>query len=150
MESSHDAPYARVATPDEISEAAWVLARAFAHDPAMNWFGHVKEMLPEQVNDYKALPSKAKSVLRKLYAFEYSLMRATIMSGGVVTVAVVPSTVQEAAQPRDRVSKNETIAGVTIWLQPGQPMDFRLWTMLRSGLSKVPFSWGLTGVKVRP
>lgn len=146
MGTSQDERHVRIATPREFVEVAWVLARAFAHDPCLNWFGHVKQMLPTEIDNYNALPPNAKSTLKKLYAFQYALVRATALSGGIVTVAVVPSTEQE--QTRDGAPKKEVIAGATLWLKPGQTLDFTLGTVIRSGLFKVPFAWGLTGAKV--
>ena len=40
-------PYVRVAKPSEYAEATRVLTRAFAKDPAMNWYGNVREMVDD-------------------------------------------------------------------------------------------------------
>ena len=52
--------YVRIAKPGEYDEAAWVLARAYTHDPALNWFGSVKELFPAEhkLDDFKSVPKK--------------------------------------------------------------------------------------------
>ena len=48
MASSEPAqPYVRVAKLSEYAEATRVLTRAFAKDPAMNWYGNVREMVDD-------------------------------------------------------------------------------------------------------
>lgn len=137
--SSIPGAYVRVAEPDELTEAAWILTRGFARDPCMNWFGSVKEMIPhynDQPN-YDSHPPAAKRTLKNLFAFQHALVKATILSGGFLTVVVVP---QEDGK--------EVLVATTMWLRPGQALDFPLSTIIRSGVWKVVSGWGLTGVKV--
>ncbi|EJC99777.1 uncharacterized protein FOMMEDRAFT_58472, partial [Fomitiporia mediterranea MF3/22] len=41
----------------------------------------------------------------------------------------------------------EKIAGVVLWLKPGQTLDIGLCTLLRSGFHKVLLGWGIEGMK---
>lgn len=139
--------YVREADPEEYDEVAWVLARAYARDPCMNWYGCVKELFPaEQVTaDYKNIPKKHRRTLKNICIFEKALMRATVLSGGLVTVSVL----EGEAGGTKATDRREVITGAAIWLKPGQPMDFSTVTILRSGLWKVLRIWGFTGFKVR-
>ncbi|KAF7793537.1 hypothetical protein EIP86_004651 [Pleurotus ostreatoroseus] len=132
-------PYVRVAESHEFDEAAQILARAFARDPAMNWYGGVKEIFPPHadIRDYNALPPRAKATLKGLHTFQSALVRATILSGGFITVAVIPNEMNGDEVGEDGRTKKETIAGVTLWLKPGQTMDFPVMTIMRSGILKI-------------
>lgn len=140
--------YVREAQPHEFEEVAWVLTRGFMRDPATNWYGSVKQMVPADadITNYKALPQHTKATIKGLHAFQTMLIRATVLSGGLVMVAVIPN-----KQTDGETSKKgrETIAGVTTWLKPGQQLDFPVMTIIRSGVFKVFLAWGLSGAKVR-
>lgn len=149
MSTSHQEAYVRVASePHEYTEAAWILTRAFAHDPCMNWFGSVKKMIPEwkDAPDYNTHPAAAKKALKKLLAFQHALVKATVLCGGFITLAIIPKTQEGGGEAIERSKKDEIIAGVTLWLRPGQPLDSRV--SIRSGVWKALLGWGLTGVKV--
>ncbi|KDR82723.1 hypothetical protein GALMADRAFT_238226 [Galerina marginata CBS 339.88] len=152
MSSPLAGAYVRIAEPHEYSEAAWILTRGFAQDPCMNWFGSVKTMIPayRDIPDYDAHPAAAKRALKNLHIFQTALTQATILSGGFITVAVIPNSNEDATQEAGTASgaaPGEIIAGATLWLRPGQPLDFPLSTIIRSGIWRVLRGWGLTGVK---
>lgn len=141
----------RPAEPKDYDEAAWAMTRPFVRDPAVNWYGCVKEMFPEDVDartisphTLNTLPKEAKRVVQKLYTFQRALLEATVLAGGLVTVAVIPEPAGDGEQ-----TPREVIAAVTLWLKPGQSMDFSVMTTIRSGLWKLFFTWGLTSVRVR-
>lgn len=138
--------YVREAQPHEFEEAAWVLTRGFMRDPATNWYGSVKQMVPvdADISNYKALPKHAKATIKGLHAFQTMLIRATVLSGGLIMVAVIPNKQNGETNKKG----GETIAGVTTWLKPGQTLDFPVMTIIRSGVFKVLRAWGLTGAKV--
>ena len=155
MASSEPAqPYVRVAKPSEYAEATRVLTRAFAKDPAMNWYGNVREM----VDDIDNPGPTAKRTMRNLQWFQAAILRATVLVQGVVTVAVIPRAEQQdgqeqgqgAGQEGEKTVGEEEIVGVALWLPPGKTMDMGPITTVRSGLPKVMVGWGLVGVKVRP
>ena len=155
--------YVRVAEPDEHEQVVRTLARGLARDPGMNWWGGVKEMVPatEDSEEQRKLPAKARRTVRNIEVYQRALLRALLLSGGFATVAVVP-----VRRPNNDVPNNgegesdeavsdesedatETIIGAALWLQPGKTLDFPVFTILRSGLCKVMFTWGFTGIKVR-
>jgi len=142
MSSSQTRPYVRLAKPGEYAEVANILTRAFARDPAMNWYGCVKKMVPsyKDTSDYNTYPAHAKHTLKNLHIFQSAILRATIISGGLVTVAMIP-------KPNGEGATEETIAGATLWLKPGQTLDFPIATVIRSGVWRVLFAFGLAGVK---
>ncbi|KAK7033657.1 hypothetical protein VNI00_012657 [Paramarasmius palmivorus] len=136
--SSLHGAYVRVAEPHEYPEVIDMLTRAFARDPSMNWFGGVKELVPtynDQPDQDKYSPA-TKQTLKNLRAFQNTLVRGSTLQGGFVTVVVIPTD-----------SGGETIAAATVWLKPGQAMDFPISTVLRSGVLKVLFRWGVSGCK---
>lgn len=141
--------YVRPAEPKDYDEAAWAMTRPFVRDPAVNWYGCVKEMFDEDVDartisphTLNTLPKEAKHVVQKLYTFQRALLEATVLAGGLVTVAVIPEPAGDGEQ-----TPREVIAAVTLWLKPGQSMDFSVMTTIRSGLWKLFFTWGLTSVR---
>lgn len=152
MSANGPQAYVRIAQPSERSDATRVLTRAFAKDPAMNWYGCV----PEVVNDLDNPTRTAKRTMRNLQWFQEALVKATILVDGYVTVAVIPCSEgagvgQKEGKERGREEdKKEEIVGVALWLPPGKTLDMGPITILRSGLLKVLVGWGFTGVKVRP
>ncbi|KAK7049969.1 hypothetical protein VNI00_005400 [Paramarasmius palmivorus] len=130
-------PYVRVAEPRDYPEAIRVLTRAFSRDPSMNWFGGVKQMVPayKDQHNYDTHTGYTKRTLRNLHTFQSILVRSAILQGGFLTLAIVPD------------GDSERIAGVTIWLKPGQSWDFPLSVSLRAGGLKVLRGWGLNGLK---
>lgn len=143
--------YVRLVEPKDYDEAAWTMTRPFVRDPTLNWYGCVKELFPEELDartlsprTLNTLPKQAKRTVKKLYTFQRGLLKATVVSGGVATVAIVPEPAGNGGQ-----APREVIAAVSLWLKPGQSMDFSVMTTIRSGLWKLPFTWGLTSVCVR-
>ncbi|KAK7049838.1 hypothetical protein VNI00_005268 [Paramarasmius palmivorus] len=130
--------YVRVAVPHEYPEVISLLTRAFSRDPAMNWFGSLKEMVPAWNEEPKwdTHPPAAKQAFKNLYAFQNAVVRGSGLQGGFVAVAVIPND-----------DGSETIAGATVWLKPGQTMEFPISTVLRSGVGRVLLGWGFSGCK---
>ncbi|KAI0749959.1 hypothetical protein C8Q80DRAFT_1314396 [Daedaleopsis nitida] len=132
--------YVRLAKPSEYPNAIRVLTRAFAKDPAMNWYGCV----PAMVDDIDSPSDTARRTMRNLSWFQAALVKATILIDGYVTVAVVPrADGGEGQQGQDKGNSaadleagQEEIAGVALWLPPGKTMDVGPITVLRSGLLK--------------
>ena len=120
----------------------------------MNWYG----CLPKMVDDIDSPSPVDKRSMRNLTWFQAALVKATVLVDGFVTVAVIPRELNEGAdktatpdeQQEDRNGResDEDIVGVALWLPPGKTLDMGPITMLRSGIFKVLFGWGLTGVKV--
>lgn len=136
--------YVRIAEPHEYSEVAWILTRGFARDPCMNWFGSVKQMVPAYKDepDNERRSAAPNRTLQNLHAFQSAITNATILCGGFITVAVIPK-----EQGTSDIS-GEIIVGATLWLKPGQTLDFPVSTIIRSGIWKVLRGWGFVGVKV--
>ena len=138
--------YVRLASPSEYKAAARVLTRAFARDPAMNWYGCVKEMVPS----CDSTEPHAVRTMKRLRYFQTATVKLTHLLGGLVTVAVIPPNRDSKSDHKDGDSGGEeTIIGVSLWIRPGQTMDIGPWTILRSGMYKVLWGWGIEGVKVR-
>ncbi|KAL5513581.1 hypothetical protein ACEPAH_3980 [Sanghuangporus vaninii] len=136
--------YVRLANPSEHKAAARVLTRAFARDPAMNWYGCVKEMVP----DCNSSEPHAVQTIERLHCFQTAILKLTHLLGGVITVAVIPQNGNsEDDQTKDNSGGQEKIVGVTLWLKPGQSLDFGLGILIRSGIYKVLYGWGIEGVK---
>ncbi|EIM91636.1 uncharacterized protein STEHIDRAFT_128452 [Stereum hirsutum FP-91666 SS1] len=130
----------RLAKPSEYPSAIRVLTRAFARDPCMNWFGGVVKMVPS----CDSKDSHATKTMKALYSFQETLLLATVISGGHVVVAVVPNDTNDIL----RIDGGDgTIVGVTLWLKPGQTLDFGVWKIIRARAWKVLFGWGVGGLK---
>ncbi|RPD54330.1 hypothetical protein L227DRAFT_616266 [Lentinus tigrinus ALCF2SS1-6] len=144
--SKHPEAYVRLAKPSEYAEVTRVLTRAFAKDPAMNWYAGATEV----VDDIDHLTRTAKRHMRHLSWFQEALVRMTVLVKGIVTVVVVPrpdgKEAQKSASKDNTISKEE-VAAVCLWLPPGKTLDIGLVTVLRSGVLKVLKGWGLKGVK---
>ncbi|TBU42596.1 hypothetical protein BD309DRAFT_895989 [Dichomitus squalens] len=130
----HSKAHVRAAVPSEMDDVARVLTRAFVNDPAMNWYGCVRELVKDLD---RPTPSERKTI-RNLNWFQIALTRATLLVGGFIDVVVVPS---------ESDVREENIVAVGIWLPPGETLDLPPMTFLRAGLLKVVWGWGLTGVK---
>ncbi len=153
--TQHPKAYVRAAHRSERKDIARVLTRAFAKDPAMNWFGCVPQLVDDIVN-----PSpRAKRSMRNLSQFQDSLVRAIMLVKGVVEVVVVPRVDEAGANTplaegkekgkSEEAPQKEEVVGVALWLPPGQTLDMNPLTLLRAGILKVLFGWGPRGVKVR-
>ncbi|RDX42777.1 hypothetical protein OH76DRAFT_1410855 [Lentinus brumalis] len=148
--TKHPKAYVRAAHRSERKDIARVLTRAFAKDPAMNWFGCVPELVDDIVN-----PSpRAKRSMRNLSQFQDSLVRAIMLVKGVVEVVVVPRVDEARANTEGKEKRKskeapqkEEVVGVALWLPPGQTLDMNSLTLLRAGILKVLFGWGPRGVK---
>ena len=151
MPSADPQAYVRFAKASEFAAVTRVLTCAFAQDPAMNWYGCVAEM----VDDVDTPSPSSRRTMRNLHWFQTAIAKATELAHGVVTVVAIPRTSNsvEAAVVENNAeaieeSDNEEIVAVALWLPPGQTMDMGPLTVLRSGILKVLFGWGFTGVKV--
>lgn len=144
MSDSGRHPDARVraALPSELPDVARVLTRAFVNDPAMNWFGGVKELVRDL--DNPATPSEQKTVRNQNW-FQTAAVKATFLVNGFVDVVVIPAA--DPSEGNNRTGKEEIVA-VGIWFPPGASLDLPPVTFIRAGLLKVIRGWGLAGGKV--
>ncbi|KAK0222528.1 hypothetical protein EDD85DRAFT_258835 [Armillaria nabsnona] len=112
----------RVATKEDVESATTVLTRAFLNDPALNWFGCVKKQ--NAATDIDSSVPGVQQTIKNLRRFQRFMVTVTMLVGGVVTLAVVPS---------QGDGKEEEVVGVAVWLQPGQTSDIplgKLWCMV--------------------
>ncbi|KAJ3919288.1 hypothetical protein F5877DRAFT_66659 [Lentinula edodes] len=130
----------RLARPNEYDAAARVLTRAFAQDPAFNWYGGVKQAVPH----YESNSADAVKTMRNLRYFQEAVLKMTVISGGYVVVVVVPNGTKGIQQPGE---EKEMIIGVTLWLKPGQSLDLGILDIIRSGGLKALWGWGFMGLK---
>lgn len=146
--AKHPDAYVRLARPSEFPAITRVLTRAFAKDPAMNWYGCVPELVP----DCESQTPSAQRSMRNLSWFQSAILKSTVLVKGLVTIVVVPSVEdgEDAEQElnRDTVEAREEVVAVALWLPPGKTLDMGPVTFLRSGIMKVIQGWGLTGAKV--
>ena len=148
--------YVRLARSSEYADVARVLTRAFAKDPAMNWYGCVTEL----VDDVNSPSPKAKRTMRNLNWFQEAMVKATVLVGGIVTVVAIPRSDSEddsgkndpkqESQSKSAETAKEEIVATSLWLPPGKTLDMGPMTVIRSGIMKVLMGWGIEGVKVRP
>ena len=138
MSDDANKPFVRLASASELPAITHVLTRAFARDPAMNWYGSVKNIVP----DHKCtLPSAIKTMQRLSY-FMLCLCKATLMAGGIITVVVVPEDGHATG------SRIETIVAVVLWLPPGRELNNPVQIVVRTRPFKLLLAWGLQGLKV--
>ncbi len=127
----------RVATKEDVEAATTVLTRAYLNDPALNWFGCVKKQ--NAVTDIDSPVPGVQRTIKNLRCFQRCLVTVTMLIGGVVTLAVVPS---------QGDGTGEKVVGVAVWLQPGQTFDMPLGKLLKAGAWAVLKGWGIRGLKV--
>ncbi|PBK60702.1 hypothetical protein ARMSODRAFT_965812 [Armillaria solidipes] len=125
----------RKATRDDVEAAATVLMRAFSNDPAMNWWGCVKR--ENEVTDCNSPSPSMVQTMERLLNFQRCLIKITMLVGGIVTLAVLPSSDE----------KGERVVAVSLWLKPGQTFDLPLTTLLKAGAWSVAMGWGIRGLK---
>ncbi|KAL5492834.1 hypothetical protein ACEPAI_4282 [Sanghuangporus weigelae] len=136
--------YVRLAHPSEYGEVARILNRAFARDPAMNWYGCVNKMVP----DCDSQEPHAVRTLKRLHNFQAAIVKSTHLLGGVTAVAVIPQNGSSGGdQTKGDSGGQGNIIGVALWLKPGQTLDFGLGILIRSGMYKMLYRWGVEGVK---
>jgi hypothetical protein len=141
MSDDASKPFVRLALASELPAITHVLTRAFARDPAMNWYGSVKDLVP----DHKStLPSAAKTMKRLSY-FMFCLCKATLTAGGIITVVVVPG---EGKGSHATGSRIENIVAVVLWLPPGRELNDPVQIIVRTRPFKLFLGWGLQGLKV--
>lgn len=126
----------RIATRDDVEAAATVLMRAFSNDPAMNWWGCVKR--ENEVADCNSPSPSMVQTMGRLLNFQRCLVKITMLVGGIVTLAVLPSS----------DGKGDRVVAVSLWLKPGQTFDLPLTTLLKAGAWSVAMGWGIRGLKV--
>ena len=80
MPAPHPKAYVRLAKPSELPAVARVLTRAFAKDPAMNWYG----CLPKMVDDIDSPSPVNKRSMRNLTWFQAALVKATVLVDGAL------------------------------------------------------------------
>ncbi|KAM5544640.1 hypothetical protein V8D89_001538 [Ganoderma adspersum] len=131
--SRHPEARVRAALPTELEDVARVLTRAFVNDPAMNWFGGVKELVKDLDNPGTASEQKT---VRNQNWFQRAAVKATFLINGFVDVVVIPGS-----------SGKEEIVAAAIWFPPGESLDLPPATFVRTGMLKVIWGWGLTSTK---
>ncbi|KAF8508225.1 hypothetical protein JB92DRAFT_2954157 [Gautieria morchelliformis] len=134
-----DGAYVRLARNSEIPHLALTLTRAFARDPAMNWYGGVKKLVPS----HNSTTRSAIDTMRRLSYFQEFLVRATLLIGGIISVVVRPTVTctecNEGSQPPE-----EQIIALAMWLKPGQ--SWNLGVCVKAGVLKaLLFGWGISG-----
>jgi len=132
----------RLALPSELPLVSHVLTRAFACDPAMNWFGSVKDMIP----DHNSTSRSAVKTMERLNHFMTYLCKMTLMIGGIITIVVVHGE-DKGTGTEDDPSTNEIIVAATLWLKPGQKVDSSVWNIVRSHPWKLLLGWRWNGLK---
>jgi len=131
----------RLALPSELPVISHVLTLAFARDPALNWFGCVKDMIP----DHNSTSSSAVKTMEHLNKFMFCLCKLTLVVGGVITVVVIPGEDKESGA--EKGSRKETIVATALWLKPGQKLDSSVWNFVRINPWKLLLGWGWQGMK---
>ncbi|KAK0234256.1 hypothetical protein IW262DRAFT_1452809 [Armillaria fumosa] len=126
----------RVASREDVEAATIVLTRAYLNDPALNWFGCVKKQ--NAATDIDSAVPGVQQTIKNLRCFQRCLVTVTMLVGGIVTLAVVPS---------QGDGKGEKIVGVAVWLQPGQTFDMPLGKLLKAGAWSALKGWGIRGLK---
>ena len=154
MPPKHPSAYVRMAQPSELPTLTNVLTRAFAKDPAMNWYGCVTILVKDI--DHPT-PAEAKS-MRNLGWFQAAICKATLLEGGTITVVAIPDEDKNVSSKPSRSThthlnaadnaSGEEIIAVSLWLPPGKTLDMGPLTLLRCGILNVIRGWGFTGVKV--
>ncbi|SJK99783.1 uncharacterized protein ARMOST_03094 [Armillaria ostoyae] len=111
MLSPQDTPAAivRLATKADYGEVATLLTRAFANDPAMNWWGGVKK--ETAVTNLNKLDTGMKKTMENLRRFQSCVVHATINAGGIITLALVPKSGGEGERIVAHVDKIGRVLG---------------------------------------
>ncbi|SJK99788.1 uncharacterized protein ARMOST_03099 [Armillaria ostoyae] len=125
----------RLATEGDYEEGATLLTRAFANDPAMNWWGGAKK--ETAVTNFNKLDTGMKKTMENLRRFQSCVVHATINAGGIITLALVPKSGEEG----------ERIVAVALWMTPGKTFDLPFSTLIKSGAFSVLMGWGVRGLK---
>ena len=139
-----DGAYVRLAHTSELSQLSLTLTRAFARDPAMNWYGGVKEHVPSPDS---TLPS-AVDTMRRLRYFQEFLVKGMMLVGGIITVVVRPI-VTSTENGTATETRQEKIVAVALWYRAGQDWKMSPLQLVRAGIVKnLLFGWGLRGYHV--
>ncbi|KAJ7056688.1 hypothetical protein C8F01DRAFT_1372668 [Mycena amicta] len=121
-------PYVREATIADLDEISVFEARAFAHDPEMNWFGGLSTA---------ESPSKSANLknLENLRVFLDFINRSVLIAGGRVTVVAVP---QESGK--------EKLLAMAAWVPPHKIIEGTM-TSIRAKGHRIVFNWGLSFIR---
>ena len=155
----HPKAYVREAYPHEMPDVIACLTRAFAKNPAMNWYGSVARL----VTDVDADDAQTKRTLRNLSYFQNTTAQATAVSKGVITVVVVPAEDIQGGEKgitgmgksggktktKADGKKKEHVIATALWLPPGRTLAMGPIFLIRAGVHNLIRGWGLTGLKVR-
>ena len=123
--------YVRPAKPSEIPALAAIYERAFSRDPAMNWFGCVRTLVPH----HTAQDPQTRRTLTALRRFQLVITKMTQISG-LITVVI------------ERDGTKENVVGGALWSPPGVSADPSFLTLLRISPWRILWHWGLGGLKV--
>ncbi|KAF8651080.1 hypothetical protein AX16_004942 [Volvariella volvacea WC 439] len=124
----------RQAKLEEFGIIAEFARRAFIHDPVMNYFGSVKQLLD---------PNQDSPGSRHLEKFLRFLLTACSISGGRITVAV--KTMESGTEEAEL---QERLVGAAFWMPPNKRVSpWKVRKLIRSGIIDAVRSWGFTGFK---
>ena len=129
--------------PSEMPIVVELLTNSFINDPTMNFYGYV----PSLVKDPAHPTHSEQDTISNLRVFQDAMTKVIQLVGGAIDVVVVPSAVHPLDKQRGE-QRAENIVAVAQWLPPGVTLEFTLSTVLRAGIHKVAFAWGLGGMKV--
>ncbi|KAJ7685730.1 hypothetical protein DFH06DRAFT_49651 [Mycena polygramma] len=117
-------PYVREANPSDNEEISALQARAFAHDPEMNWFGGLSTAIADEP------PDRRDRALENLAVFLDSVNRSVEIVGGRLMVVAIP---QDTGA--------EKIVAFASWVPPHKDIEGTL-TIIRSKSHRGILRWG--------
>ncbi|KAF7327352.1 hypothetical protein MKEN_00312800 [Mycena kentingensis (nom. inval.)] len=125
LQHEYPEPYVREATAADLDEISAFSARAFHHDPEMNWFGGLR---------FKADSTEAEEAqsLKNLGTFLDMVHRSVLIVGGRINVVALP---QGAAGP-------EKLVAYCAWVPPNKVVEGTLTTVRARG-HRILSKWGL-------
>jgi hypothetical protein len=159
--------YVRQAKPSEIPALVAVYVRAFARDPAMNWFGSVRTLVPADYHQRQHNrphrrrrffrrgrhdkggdnqtenegDARARRTVEALGHFQLMLVK---MAQILRIIVVIVEKEHEGGG-----GEKEKIVGGALWLRPGSSIDPSPLTFMRISPWRALWNWGLTALKVR-
>ncbi|KAF8890738.1 hypothetical protein BD779DRAFT_1799447 [Infundibulicybe gibba] len=124
----------REAKPSEFAAVAQLARKAFVHDPVFNYFGGVKELIPDDVDTPEG---------DNLHRFVSFMVQWHSLSGGRITVVVINDEVP--AEGSGGVREKIVCAG--LWSPPNKrPALRQIPRLFHRGTIGVLRGWGLSGL----
>ncbi|KAJ4463465.1 hypothetical protein C8R41DRAFT_155248 [Lentinula lateritia] len=121
----------REAQRDELKTIGWAAAEAFIHDAIAHYFSGTT----------KPMSVMNKADLRALYDLYYFVVKACMIGGGRVVVAVHVPTIEGSSGSKAAT----TIAAVVCWYPPRKRISAL--NAIRGGILRCLRNWGLKGLK---